>query len=109
MRKRMDMNSRARQFLPFDAMKGLQEALRAAEFENESVQHHHLSEDEARRISSVLSSLGKSSKVYVKYFADHHYYEISGEAKLDPYGALLLIDDLSIPIMDIYDLKFADQ
>ena len=105
MREKMSMNNRAKQFLPFDAMKGLQEALRAAEFENESVSHHRLSEDEAKRISAVLAELRQAKTIYVKYFKDAHYYEIRGKGKLDPYEAYLEIEDLKIPLMDIYDIK----
>ena len=85
MREKMSMNNRARQFLPFDAMKGLQEALRAAEFENESVSHHRLSEDEAGRIGAVLAQLNEKKQV--------------------PYESLLVFEEKSIPIFDIYQLN----
>ncbi len=105
MREKMSMNNRARQFLPFDAMKGLQEALRAAEFENESVSHHRLSEDEAGRIGAVLAQLNEKRQVHVRYFEQGHYFELDGEAKLDPYESLLVFEEKSIPIFDIYQLN----
>lgn len=105
MREKMSANNRARQFLPFDSMKGLQEALRAAEFENESVSHHRLSEDEARRIGSVLSQLNEKKQVHVRYFEEGHYYDLEGEAKLDPYESLLVFEEKNIPIFDIYQLN----
>ena len=108
MREKMSRNNRARQFLPFDAMKGLQEALRAAEFENESVLHHRLSEDEARRIGDILAKLTEKKAVHVRYFEDNHYFEYDGEAKLDALASTLFIGDKSIPIFDIRDLSIKD-
>ena len=108
MREKMSRNSRARQFLPFDAMKGLREAIRAAEFENESVLHHRLSEDEAKRISAILSSLNAGDAVYVKYFADSHYFEEKGPCKLDVTRSILVVNEVEIPLFDIYDLKLLD-
>ena len=46
---------RARQFLPFDALKGLNEALRNKEIEYED--RKELSEEEEEKISSILFSL----------------------------------------------------
>ena len=109
MRTKMSMNDRARIFLPFDAMKGLQAALRAAEFENESVLHHRLSDDEARRISAILSDLEANCRVFVKYFESGHYFELSGEATLDEVNSILEVGDKKIPLFDIYDLKILDQ
>lgn len=109
MKSKMSMNDRARIFLPFDAMKGLQAALRAAEFENESVLHHRLSDDEARRISAILSNLDENCRLFVKYFEDGHYYECQGDASLDAYESLLEINDKKIPLHDIYDLQALDQ
>lgn len=108
MREKMSRNNRARQFLPFDAMKGLQEALRAAEFENESVSHHRLSEDEAKRIGELLQRLHDKHLVRVRYFKDDHYYESEGEAKLDAFRSLLLLEKEEIPIFDIRDLSIKD-
>ena len=108
MREKMSANSRARQFLPFDAMTGLQEALRAAEFENESVLHHRLSEDEARRIGDVLKELREKRNVHLRYFKNDHFFERDGEAKLDAYRSVLLIDNEEIPIFDIRDLSIKD-
>ena len=108
MREKMSMNSRARQFLPFDAMKGLQEALRAAEFENESVQHHLLSEDEARRMGEVLKTLKEQRKVHLKYFKDDHYFEIEGLAKLDAYQSVINIENIEVRIFDIRDIYLID-
>ena len=105
MREKMSRNNRARQFLPFDSMKGLQEALRAAEFENESVLHHRLSEDEARRIGVVLSQLGEKRHVHARYFENGHYYDLDGEAKLNPYESVLEFEQKSIPIFDLYQLE----
>lgn len=48
MREKMPLSQRAKIFLPFEAVRGLRQALKAKEFEVEAVSKGKLSEDEAR-------------------------------------------------------------
>ena len=50
-RMRMPRINRAAQFAPFDALKGLQEALRVKEFEHDKIAKSELSEEQAKRLS----------------------------------------------------------
>ena len=71
-------HDRARQFMPFDALKGLQEALRIKEFEHERVQKGDLSEEKTRKICSVLKIINKRDIVKATYFSDGHYFSVIG-------------------------------
>lgn len=51
----MTQAERAKQFAPFDAMKGLQEALRDREERHARVERHDISEEDIERNSSVLA------------------------------------------------------
>ena len=53
----MTRQERAKQFMPFDAMKGLQEALRAREEQHARVEKRELSEEAARRLALTVSAM----------------------------------------------------
>ena len=57
----MTQAERAKQFAPFDAMKGLQEALRDREERHARVERHDISEEDIERNSSVLAKLTNTS------------------------------------------------
>jgi len=67
---------RAKIFLPFDALKGLQEALR--EKEKILVDKKILSLEEKEKISKKLLQVKKGMIVKVIYFENHEYIEVEG-------------------------------
>ena len=68
--------SRAKQFLPFDALKGLQEALREKEIEHE--QKIELSEEILAELNNNFNKIEMGSKVRIKFYKNMKYIEISG-------------------------------
>ena len=70
------MVSRAKQFLPFDALKGLQEALREKEVEHE--EKIELSEETLSELNNSFNKNEKGSKVKIKFYKNGQYIEISG-------------------------------
>lgn len=69
--------SRAKQFLPFDALKGLQEALREKEREMEYEEKRYLSET-LNELDNILNRIEDGSKVKIKFYKNHKYIEIEG-------------------------------
>ena len=63
--EKMKRSDRARQFLPFDSLKGLQQALRVKEYENERTLKGDLSEDTIKKISDNLLLIEKNTFVRV--------------------------------------------
>ena len=61
----MTQAERAKQFAPFDAMKGLQEALRDREERHARVERHEISEEQIEKNSEVLSQLTKGARVRI--------------------------------------------
>ena len=57
----MTQAERAKQFAPFDAMKGLQEALRDREERHSRVQRHDISEEQMERNSEIFAQLTKKN------------------------------------------------
>ena len=69
-RMRMPRINRAAQFAPFDALKGLQEALRVKEFEHDKIAQSELSEEQAKKLSKILLEFEKGDVLEVTYFKD---------------------------------------
>lgn len=67
---------RAKQFLPFDALKGLQEALREKEIEYE--EKIELSEESLTELENEFNKLEKGSYVKIRYYKNRQYIEING-------------------------------
>lgn len=68
--------NRAKQFLPFDALKGLQEALREKEIEYE--EKIELSEERLNELEIEFNKLEKGSCIKIKYYKNRQYVNISG-------------------------------
>ena len=101
----MTRQNRAKQFAPFEALKGLREALRMKEYEHERIEKGDIQEEKALEISNTLLSIKKTDEVWVKYFEDGHNKEISGKAKIDFESQKIEIFLKKIDFFDILDLK----
>ena len=106
----MTREERAKQFQPFDAMKGLQEALRDREERYSRVEKHEISEEQIEKNSAVLSGLSRGMKVAVNYYCAFHDIQKTGQVtKLNiPFGYLVL-DEEKILFSDIYSIKIVDM
>lgn len=106
-RVKMPRSKRAAQFAPFDALKGLQEALRLKEYEHVRVQRGEVPEEDAEKISSTLLQLENRDVVKVKYYdsKDEHYHEISGVVKTNFAEGYIDVDKQKLAINDIYAIE----
>lgn len=97
---------RAAQFQPFDALKGLQEELRAREERRTRVAKKEITEERAESISTQLIKIYKRSDVEIVFYRGGHYYNLQGSVvdKNDIYK-YLVIGQEKIFYDDIYDLK----
>ena len=96
---------RAKQFLPFDALKGLREALR--EKEKIIVIPFTLSEDMENEINQTLINLKISDIVEVTHFSNHEYIVTTGivSKKKNDYFTIVKQD---IYYKDILKIKNID-
>lgn len=104
-REKMPLSQRAKQFLPFDAVKGLKAALRLKEYEVESVEKGKVSETEAAIISETLSGLNKNDEVEVRYYKDGHYLTLQGKAIPHLEDGYLLVGETRIELIDLFGIK----
>ena len=100
----MPRADRAKQFAPFDALKGLQNALRIKEYEHERVEKGDLQEEQIQEISKTLLSPEKGNIVKIKYFDNGHYLIIEGNAKLILESKQLQINNKKINLDDIFEI-----
>ena len=101
---RMDQVNRAKQFMPFDALKGFREAL--AEKERLLVPKKELSEERKAEIDSILHQICRADVITAEYFRDGEYVQVTGEVSgIDEIHRALKIAGMAIPIADISDLQ----
>lgn len=100
---KMDRASRAKQFMPFDALKGFREAL--AEKERELVPKRELSEEWQAELDNKLRHIHKLDIVTAEYFRNGAYEQVTGEvSKVDLARKVLMVAGMGIPFDDISDL-----
>lgn len=95
---------RARQFLPFDALKGLQEAIKEKEICY--IDKIELSEELQEELDIKLSQIEKGDKIYLKYYKNRQYIEKVGIVKeiSQIKKKIILQDDVKISISDILEI-----
>lgn len=95
---------RAKQFMPFDALKGYKEALKLIEKtkENKKV----LSDDNNDYLNNKLKQLTKNSSVTIKYYSGMDYIETSGKVKkIDTINKCIYILNSKISFEDIIEIE----
>ena len=106
----MNNQERAKQFLPFDAMKGLTEALRAKEERRTRVPRRQLSDEVAEEISTVLGRVEPHSDVRVKFYSRGHYIDLEGTVlSKDIVYRFIKIGNEKIYFDDILKIKIIDR
>ena len=97
---------RAKLFAPFDAMKGLTEALRDREERHARVGRHEISEEQAEENSRVILKLERGMLVEVYCHHKFHDVVIRGLVTgLDLVRRKLILDGENILFCDIYSIS----
>lgn len=96
---------RAKLFVPFDALKGLQEILRDKEKEVE--ERKELSEESLMELQKELDKIDIGSCVTIKYYKNNKYVDITGVVtKINFVKKKIIInEDIIINMCDIIQLK----
>ncbi|HHU43441.1 MAG: YolD-like family protein [Bacillota bacterium] len=102
----MNKANRAAQFAPFDALKGLNEALRKKEEKLSRVEKIELSEEMSEELSHKLIKLEKGQRIKITFYCYGRYITTHGivTQKNQAYKFLTL-NDQKIYFDDIYDLR----
>lgn len=95
---------RAKQFLPFDALKGLHVALHEKEVEH--VDKYELSFEQKEEISEKLQLLRNGEIVIIKYYMNYNYNEIKGKVLyINPIKKVINVSKIEIPFVNIYNIE----
>ena len=94
---------RAKQFLPFDALSGLQQELRRREIQY--VEKKELSEEKRDELEEKLRNLSVGEYVIVTYYNNGKYNRLRGRMiYLNPLKRILNVSKIEIPLKDIYNI-----
>ena len=102
----MPPSRRAKQFAPFDALKGLKEAIAAKEKRPEP--RRELTDYMIEEINKILIDLRKGQLVTVVYYGslEQEYLQITGTVtKVDPYWKTLQINNVGIDFYEIIEIS----
>ena len=107
-KQKMPVADRAKQFMPFSALKGLEDALAAKE--RQIVDKKELSEDGAELLSRKLSEMKIGDFARITYFSDGEYISCDGRVtKIDEVYKEITVVKTVIPIEDIYDIVLGEK
>ena len=102
-RPKMSREDRAKQFMPFAALKGYPEALRKKE--KIVVPKAEISEEYAAVLDRKLRQVKKNDVITVIYFCDNEYLKKTGMvSRIDETARILKIVNTKISFNDIYDI-----
>ncbi len=100
----MPRAERAKQFMPFAALKGYEEALRRKE--KIVVPKAEVSEEYAEELDRKLRNLQKMDVVTVVYFCEGEYIQRTGVvSRIDETARILKVVNTKILFDDIYQLE----
>ena len=97
------MENRAKQFMPFAALKGYEEALRAKE--KIVVPKIELSEEKKEELNQKMQQVHKNDMITVVYFSQGEYLQMEGlVSRIDVTAKVLKVVNTKIAFADIYEL-----
>jgi len=102
----MMREERAKQFAPFDAMKGLQEALRDREERHSRVERHDISEEQIEKNCAVFAQLEKGMSVRINCYRAFHDITVTGTVSvIDLTFKYLKLGPEKYMFRDIYEIE----
>lgn len=103
-RPKMDRAERAKQFMPFAALKGYEDALR--EKEKIVVPKIELSEEMKEELDFIMHNVRKNDMIKVVYFHDGEYLQLTGlVSRLDRDAGILKVVNTKIEFENILKVE----
>lgn len=96
--------NRAKQFLPFDSLKGFYDLIEKEEKLKDNKKE--LSEDTLSDINKTILSINKNDNVLIKHYHNENYIETIGKVrKIDEVNKVIYLDNTKITFDDVIDIK----
>ena len=106
-RTKMSREDRAKQFMPFAALRGYEDVLR--EREKIVVEKIELSEERKAELDLKLRQVQRNDMVIVVYFREDEYLKVTGMvSRIDTDARILKVVNTKISFDDLYDLERED-
>lgn len=106
----MNRADRAKQFLPFDALKGLREELSRRERMRTRVERAVLSETQQKEISDALSTLKKGSSAEItRYIGGNYVSDLFIVKSVNAESRFIQTTDSKIYFDDLYSVKIVTE
>ncbi|MCH5155951.1 MAG: YolD-like family protein [Clostridiales bacterium] len=106
----MTRGERAKQFMAFDAMKGLKDALTEREERHLRVEKRELTDETIEKISKQLKKIVRGDTVQILYFNAYHERTVTGTvSQLDYALKFITIGDERIDFDDIYRIQILEH
>ncbi|MCR5462504.1 MAG: YolD-like family protein [bacterium] len=103
--EKMSKTDRAKQFLPFNSLRGYYDLIR--EKEKIKVERRILSDDDLEQISNKLHEVCKNMMIKITYYDSDSYRTISGlVSKIDLELKYLVVVKTKISFNDITEIEF---
>lgn len=100
----MRREDRAKQFMPFNALKGFHEAL--LEKEHIIVPKRELSEEQKEELDRKIHQVQKNDIITVEFFQNGEYVQVTGMVSgINTIGRVIKIVNTKIQVDDITDLQ----
>ena len=102
----MPVEQRAKIFLPFAGVRGLDEALERKRQERLVEERIILSEDGEKEIDAVLSDIRKGDSVSVSYYDNGRYRTLEGKViRKDENEGFILMENTPVYFSDIHSIE----
>ena len=102
----MNREDRAKQFMPFDALKGLKEELRRREKQRLREERRILFEEEAEKLSNLLGRLQVGCEVEAEFYENGFYLTLRGKVEnINRSFGFLFLNGRKIFFADLYRLR----
>lgn len=102
-RAKMDRAQRAKQFMPFAALKGYEDALRAKE--KVVVSKQELTEEQEEELNRQLLQIQKRDMITVVYFEKDEYLKVTGMvSRIDRSAQILQVVNTKIEFANIAEI-----
>lgn len=101
----MPRSERAKQFAPFNPLRGLFDALRQKEQEVERISKEEITEEKSQKLTKILQNLNKNMEIEVFFYKNGHIFSEIGFASLDVENGCLCINRTKIKLTDIVDIN----
>ena len=96
--------NRAKQFLPFDSLKGFYKLIEEEEKQKDNKKE--LSEDSLNDINKTILNINKNDSVLIKHYHNVNYIETIGKVKkIDKINKIIYLDNTKILFDDVIDIK----